>query len=409
MRNLMIVIKFTMKDMIKKKAFIISTILLLLLIIVGFCIPKIIKSIQGEDTKDKIAIIDNANIFEGNIEILKQANLEDYDLKLEKYSFEEIKKKIEDKEIDSAIILEKEKDTLKLRYIVENTRWIDRVPDDLMTAISSMYANMQISKLGLTEAQLRALNPNFETSVEQTEEEKVNEGNITVMMISSLILYMAIILFAAQVAMSVTTEKTSRIIETLVTSTDPKTIVLGKTIGIGFVGLMQVLLLATTAVICANIFLDKELLKMLLDLSNFSVKSGLITIIYFILGYFIYSLVYALTGSMASKPEDIQSANGPVSLIAGISFYLGYFSILINPTSGISTFAAIFPFSSPFCMPARVMNGLASTTEIVFSIALLFAVVLVIAKIAIKVYSSAILNYGARLSIKDAMKMYKDK
>lgn len=409
MRNLMIVIKFTMKDMIKKKAFIISTILLLLLIIVGFCIPKIVKSIQGEDTKDKIAIIDNANIFEGNIEILKQANLEDYDLKLEKYSFEEIKKKIEDKEIDSAIILEKEKDTLKLRYIVENTRWIDRVPDDLMTAISSMYANMQISKLGLTEAQLRALNPNFETSVEQTEEEKVNEGNITVMMISSLILYMAIILFAAQVAMSVTTEKTSRIIETLVTSTDPKTIVLGKTIGIGFVGLMQVLLLATTAVICANIFLDKELLKMLLDLSNFSVKSGLITIIYFILGYFIYSLVYALTGSMASKPEDIQSANGPVSLIAGISFYLGYFSILINPTSGISTFAAIFPFSSPFCMPARVMNGLASTTEIVFSIALLFAVVLVIAKIAIKVYSSAILNYGARLSIKDAMKMYKDK
>ena len=132
-------------------------------------------------------------------------------------------------------------------------------------------------------------------------------------------------------------------------------------------------------------------------------------IIYFLLGYFTYAFLYALTGSTVSKPEDIQSANGPVSLIAGISFYLGYFSILINPTSGLSTFAALFPFSAPFCMPARVMNGLASAPEIAISIAILIISVLLIAKIAIKVYSSAILNYGAKLSFKDAFRIYKEK
>lgn len=172
---------------------------------------------------------------------------------------------------------------------------------------------------------------------------------------------------------------------------------------------MQVLLIIITAVISANLFLEHEMLKTLLDMSNLTVQSALITIIYFILGYFIYSLVYALTGSMVSKPEDIQSANGPVSLIAGISFYLGYFAILINPTSSISTFAAIFPFSSPFCMPARVMSGLATGWEIVESIALLFVLVLITAKVAIKVYSSAILNYGSKMSLKDAFKIYKDK
>lgn len=410
MKNLFIVMKFTMKEMIRKKSFIISTILILLMIVIGFCIPKIIKTVKGEETKDKIIIIDSQNIFEGNLELLKQTNVEDYEVSFENITFDEVKKKIEEDEIEAAIILEKENETLKLRYVVENTRWIERIPDELITAINSMYSNMQIGKLGLTQEQLKALTPNFETNIEQiSEKEEVKEENITIMIAMSLALYLAVILFAAQVAMSVSTEKTSRIMETLVTSTTPRTIVLGKTLGIGLIGLMQVLFIIITAVISAKLFLEPEFLKLLLDMSNFTVQSALITIIYFVLGYFIYSLVYALTGSMVSKPEDIQSANGPVSIIAAISFYLGYFSILINPTSGISTFAAIFPFSSPFCMPARVMSGLATGWEIAGSIALLFVLVLIIAKIAIKVYSSAILNYGSKMSFKEAFKIYKDK
>ncbi len=410
MRNLFIVMRFTMKEMIRKKSFIISTILIMLLIIVGFCVPKIIKSIKGEEKKSKIIIIDSENIFEGNIELLKQMQNEDYELSFENISVDEAKKRIDIDEIEAAIILEKNDDTMKLRYMVKNTRWIERVPDELIGAINSMYSNMQISKLGLTQEQLKALTPNFETNIEQTkEDEQVGDDNITVMIIMSLALYMAIILFAAQVSMSVSTEKTSRIMETLVTSTTPKTIVLGKTIGIGLIGLAQIVILVLTAIISANVFLDKEMLKALLDMSNFTIQSGAIAIIYFILGYFTYALVYALTGSLISKPEDMQSANGPVSLVAGVSFYLGYFAILINPTSGVSSFAAMFPFSSPFCMPARVMSGLATRWEIVGSLAILVAVVMIIAKIAITVYSSAILNYGARLTFKDALRIYKEK
>lgn len=410
MKNLLIVMKFTMKEMMRKKSFIISTVLMMVLIIAGFCIPKIIKSIEGEEKKEKIIIIDSQNIFEGSLNFLQETEVEDYEISLENISIDEAKKKIDEDKIDAAIILEKQDNTMKLRYMVKSTRWIDRVPDEIIKTINSMYSNMQISKLGLTQEQLKALTPNFETSIEQTKaEDEVDEGNITLMIIMSLVLYLAIILFAAQVSMSVTTEKTSRIMETLVTSTNPRTIVLGKTLGIGIIGLAQILLLILTAVISANFLLDKELLKALLDMSNITIQSGVITIVYFVLGYFVYSLVYALTGSLVSKPEDIQSANAPVSIIAGVSFYLGYFSILINPTSSISTFAAIFPFSSPFCMPARVMSGLASGWEIVASIALLFVVVLIIAKVAITVYASAILNYGAKLSLKDAFKIYKNK
>ena len=410
MKSLITVIKFTMKDMLKKKSFIISTVIILVLIVVGFSIPKIIQSLSDGDINENILISDSSNIFEGNLSALHQLGLEGYNIIIKNSTFDEIKEKIENEEIDAAIIIEKENETIKLRYLVENTRWVYEAPEDLIAAIGSLYSNMQISKLGLTPEELQLLTPNFETSIEQTkDEEEIDEGNIFVMMVMSFVLSFAIIFFTAQVALSITTEKTSKIMETLITSTKPRTIVLGKTIGIGIIGLVQVMLIIATALISANAFLDKEIIETVLDMTNITPYFVIITIVYFILGYFTYALLYALTGSMVSKPEDIQSANTPVSFIAMIGFYLGYFSISIDPTSKLASFAVMFPFSSPFSMPSRVMMGLASLGEVVASIAILIITVLIIAKVAIKVYSNAILNYGSKKGLKDIIKTYKEK
>ena len=281
------------------------------------------------------------------------------------------------------------------------------VPDDIISMMNSLYSNLQISKLGLTESQLQSITPNFDYELEQTEEEKAN-GNVFAIMLLSIVLFYAIYFCAYQVSSSITTEKTSKIIETLVTSTSPKTIVLGKTIGVGVVGLLQLILLVGTALISAKAFLDPELINSILDISAITPYLGIITIIYFILGYLAYALLYALTGSTVSKPEDIQSANGPVAMLAVIGFYLSYFTMM-NPTSSLNVFASIFPISSPFCMPFRIMMGLASTTDVLISIAVLIITILIIAKVAIKIYSNAILNYGTKMGIKDIMKMYKDK
>ena len=96
-------------------------------------------------------------------------------------------------------------------------------------------------------------------------------------------------------------------------------------------------------------------------------------------------------------------------MIAMIGFYLGYFSISIDPTSSIASFAGIFPISSAFCMPSRIMMGLASAQDIIISIVLLIAMVALIAKVAISVYSNAILNYGSKMSLKEALKQYRER
>lgn len=406
MKDIVTVMKFTIKDMAKRKSFIISTFIILVLIVIGFNIPNFMKMIKGEETGNKLLIVDNQNIFEGNLELLKQADL-DYEIEIGQSSFDEIKQKIEKEEIESAILIEKQENNIKIRYIVENTTRMQNVPETLVHSINTLYSNIQINKLGLTQAQLESITPNFEFSLEQTEEKEAS-GNIFIMMLMSLVLFYAIYFCAYQVSSSITTEKTSKIMETLVTSTSPRTIVLGKTIGIGIVGLIQMTLIVGTAFISATTFLEPELLNSVLDMSNITPYLAVITIIYFILGYFEYSLLYALTGSTVSKPEDIQSANSPVAILAVIGFYLSYFT-MINPTSELNLFASLFPISSPFCMPFRIMMGLASTTDVILSIVILMITIMIIAKVAIKIYSSAILNYGTKMSFKDMVNMYKDK
>ena len=412
MRDLRTVIAFTIKDMAKRKSFIISTLIILVLIVIGFNIPNIMEAITGDNEnvgETKLLIVDSSNLFEGTLQSINQMEL-GYNVQIanNEISFDDIKGRIENKDIDRAMIIEpKEDGTYKIRYIVENMTQVASVPEDLINALNTLYTNLQISKLGLTQEQMASLSPNFEFIIEQTEEQEVS-GNLFVIMMLSIVLFYAIYFCAYQVSSSITTEKTSKIMETLVTSTSPRTIVLGKTIGIGIVGLIQICLIVGVALISAKICLEPELLNSVLDMSTMTPYLAIMTIVYFILGYLAYALLYALTGSTVSKPEDIQSANTPVAILAVVGFYLSYFTMM-NPTSELNQFAAIFPISSPFCMPFRIMMGIASTSEIIVSIVVLVITILIIAQVAIKIYSNAILNYGTKMTFKDIVKVYRDK
>ena len=405
MQGLITVIKFTIKDMVQRKSFIISNIIILGLIILMFNIPNILKKVMGdsENSKQIIQIIDVDNVFEGTLENLKNMNLS-YDIKIssKNLEFDKIKEEIQNGEIDNAIIIEKKDEKINIQYIVKNLAMNSEMPQDLENAISSLYSGLQISKLGLTQEQLRSIQPDFNFEVKQAETQEV-KGNIYTMMLLSIVLFYAIYFCAYQVSSSITTEKTSKIIETLVTSTEPKTIVLGKTIGIGIVGVLQIIAIALTAIVSKTLFLEEGALDEIVDFSTITPFLGCITIIYFILGYAFFAMLYALTGSTVSKPEDVQSANTPVALISVIGFYLAYFTMM-NPTSELNKIAAILPISSPFCMPFRVMMEIATGPEILGSIVILVITTILVAIFSIKIYSKAIFNYGSRVKIKELLR-----
>lgn len=405
-KDIFTVAKFTMRDMIGRKSFRISTLIILILIVIGFNVPSFIQNFSNPDD-NTILFVDRDNIFSSSLNTLRENSELGYQAEISTDNDETIRQKIDNDEINSAFIIEKTDTEPRIRYIVKNTATISEPPQQIIDQLNSLYSAVQLSKLGLTESELTTLIPNFDFEIEQTESEVVG-GNIGVMMILSCILFFAIYFCAFQVSSSITVEKTSKIIETLVTSTSPRSIILGKTIGIGLVGLGQMLLFVVTAMLSAYSFLDSEILNAMLDLSNFTPYLAIITLVYFILGYFVYALLYAVTGATVSKPEDIQAANTPVVILTMIGFYLAYFT-LMNPTGELNIFASLLPISSPFCMPLRVMMGVASSWDVCLSILILLITCIVVAHIAIKIYSNAILNYGNQRGLKNLFKMYKEK
>ena len=412
MKDLWTVASYTIKDMFQKKTFLISNLIILIMIVVGFNIPNILSSFDDEEGvgngATKELVVDSKNIYEGTLSSLNSLDLGyEFIIENKEVTFEEIKEKNENNEIEDAIIIDKVNDKIQMTYIVEDATMMTEVPESLQNTFTSLYTNLQLTKLNLSEEQLASLSPEFEFSLKQTEEQEV-KGNVFAIMLLSLVLFYAIYFCAYQVSASITTEKTSKIMETLVTSTKPRTIVLGKTIGIGIVGFVQVIMIVAVALICAKYCLPEGVLESVLDMSQITPTLGIFTVLYFILGYATFALLYALTGSTVSKPEDVQTANGPVAIVAVVGFYLSYFTMM-NPTSDLNVFASIFPFSSPFCMPFRIMMGIATPSQIAISIAVLVVTILIIANVSIKIYSNAILNYGSRVTLKDMIKMYKSK
>ena len=256
MHDIWLIMRFTMQEMLHRKSFIISTIIILLMIIIGANIPNIVKVVKGEDEGEKVIISDPNNIYEDQLETF--ANLyPDYKITITSDDIDTVKDKILNDDVSFAIVVNKSDSVITLDYVVENAYW--STPNSEFTeSLINYYKSLQISKLGLSDEQLQSINPNYELNLLQAEEE--TNGNIMAMMMMAIVLFYAVYFCAFQVSSSITIEKTSKIIETLVTSTKPTNIVLGKTLGIGLVGLLQMVLILATAVLSAKFFMETQVL-----------------------------------------------------------------------------------------------------------------------------------------------------
>ena len=214
MKDLFLVASFTFKDLVKRKSFIISNIIILLIIVLGFNIPGIIKNISSGDEnfgKNKITIVDNQNIYEGSLEILSnQEHGYQIEVSKEQISIEELKDKIKNGQINEAIYIEAKEGKINIEYIIQSQSLGTTVPQDLVMLLKGTYQNLQISKIGASTEQIEKINMPFNIELIQTEENKTGES-ILPMMLLSLVLFYAIYFFANQVSTSIKTVKTTKI------------------------------------------------------------------------------------------------------------------------------------------------------------------------------------------------------
>lgn len=398
--------KFTAKDLLHKKSFIYTNIFLIVLILIGVNIPNIMNYFESDES-NLVLIIDEENIYSGLIENVNSYGLSvEYEILNEFVAEEKINELISNNTYEYVIQINLD-ETVNFTYYTSDLYAGEA--DAVTTILQSLYVNLKISELNLSEEDTLSINPVFTSEfICATENEVMNYSNYVFAYILSIVLFYAIYFYAVQVSSSVTTEKTSKIIELILTSTDAKSVIIGKTMGIGIVGFCQIIILSVIAVGSAYIFIPGDVISTLLQEISITPFLLLIVLFYFTCGYLLFSFMFALTGAMVTRIEDIQMANGPVSIIAVLSFYLAFFTM--NLSDGILYEVAKFlPFSSSFMMPVAYVSGNVSFTDLIVSSLLLIFTVIVVAKISIKIYKSAILNFGSKLSIKGLLKAYNEK
>lgn len=407
MKNIITIIKFTIYELLHKKAFWITNIFIFVLILLGTNITNIISLFEDDETS-KVLLVDSLNIYENNLSYINEYGFDyEYVVENNSYTEEHLFEVIENETYEFVIVINSSENKIEYKVISEDSYY-----GELETTISvmeSMYNDLMFKKLDLTEEELLSLYLTYESDyIYVKENEVMNYSNYMVAMFLTIILFYAVYFYAMQVSFSVTTEKTSKIVEILLTSSDAKSIIIGKTLGIGIIGIIQIIVFTIIGLICANLFIPGEILSDILSGINLSPMLFFVILIYFIFGYLLYSFLFALTGSMVSRAEDTQSANAPVSIILVLSFYLAFFS-MADSSNLINTIAKLLPFSSPFLIPVSFINGTSSMLEVIISMVILIITVYVTSYISIKIYKNAILNFGSKINLKSLITIFREK
>ena len=216
-----------------------------------------------------------------------------------------------------------------------------------------------------------------------------------------ILIFITLVIYGMWVAAGVVAEKSSRVMELLISAATPAQLVVGKVVGIGLAGLVQYLAVLAPALL-ALILEDQIATAMLGPDGSIGVSLGILTpglllayAGFWILGFVLYSLIYAAAGSLVSRAEDLQVIALPLSIIA-IGGYLQAVMALTGGINPLLRLASYVPFWSPFIMLTRLTVGRAEPWEVGLAFALLVLAIAIVAVLAVRVYAAGVLLYGQR-------------
>lgn len=417
MKQFLNVLSFELSNYFKNKGYMITTILFSILLIIGLSLPSFfnmsklipqldqnstesIESVEeiSEEDKKSFVIIDNNNIFE-NLDILESAFLNSKWTKVTSLDEAEELIKLENVEAGFSV------DSLtKYSYLVNNSGFTDTnqmIFENLLSSLGQqVYANEH--NLNINDLQ-SVIHPSFDSDVTILGKDSAN--NFFYVYIFIFAMYMMILLYGQLIAVAVTSEKSNRAIEVLVTSANSNSLIFGKVIAAALASFIQVGVILASGMITYS--LNSKAWNGLLD-GIFKIPSYILLtfIIFGGLGYFFYSFIFGALGALVSKTEDISSSIGPITMIFVIVFFISMFG-LSNSDSLLIKIASFIPFSSSMTMLIRVAMGTVSNFEIVISFIILLASTILTALASAKIYRLGTLMYGNPIKLRNALKWFK--
>jgi ABC-2 type transport system permease protein len=233
------------------------------------------------------------------------------------------------------------------------------------------------------------------------------EASFALAYVMSFLLYFSLLIYGIQVMTSVIEEKTNRIMEVLASSLTPFQLMAGKVIGVGAVGLLQLTIWVGTAMfLSANAAAIAGMFNMPPEAASQmpipAIGGGLLVVFlaFFLIGFFLFAAAYAAVGAMCNTMQEAQQASTLLTLVVAVGF-ISIFSLLNEPNGTMAKTLSMIPFFAPIVMPVRYSLTSISIIEVLTSLAITFATMLVIAWIAGRIYRVGILMYGKKPTLKE--------
>jgi len=418
--KILTIIKHEYLIKVRSKSFLIATILAPIAILVVSVLPALITMLSMDSTSKKLAVLDESAYFGS---LLVKSDTSRY------YSTQEsllkLNKDIKNKSIDGYVFISKDflKDG-KAEIVTSGGGGIGYV-SDIENRLNNFLKEERIKKF-VTDPELAKI---MEGGVNLTTKKTTEKGtqndfalvNVAIGYVIGFIIYFMMAIYGGMVMRGCIEEKANRIVEIIASSAKPFEIMMGKVIGIGAVGLTQMLIWGVTGLvilIAVGPILMSQMGGSLPINPNMSAQANLLQMIsitpldclgfifFFLSGYFIYSTIYAAVGSMVDQEQDAQQFSLVVTIPLIIPI-LTIGTIIADPDSVIAVVLSMIPFFSPVLMPVRMTVTTVPFWQMAGTIVLCIGTFIVCTWFAGKIYKIGILKYGTKPSWKDLVRWFK--
>ena len=369
-------------ERIREKSFLVSTVLNIVIIVAVVIVIAIIgggdtRYVVGYTSETEAAVVESAATAARGVDI---------EIEAREVTAAQANAELEDGSLDAVVT-------------GGEIRSVDEPPDDLLALLQ--FANREVraaealrqAGVGEQEAQAALAPPPLDVAtlepVDPEEDAKAGIAFFTV-----LILYGQLLTYGYWVSSGVVEEKASRVVEVVLSTIKPAHLLAGKVIGLGVLGLANLLLTAIVGLAVAQatgaVEVDGDLLT-----------AALLALVWFIVGYAFYACAFACAGALVPRQEELQSSMTPLTMTILIAFFVS-FAVNNDPDGTLAHVTAFIPMTAPLTMPPRIITGDASTWEIIASFAVTIGAALLLIPLAARIYSAGILRTGSALKLREA-------
>jgi len=435
MNKTLLIIQREYTSRVKKKSFLLTTFLVPLFFIGMYVLMFYLTKKSFEESNTTVYVIDQ----EGSIakELKDNKNIS---YKIATESLEaSIKSLKKDDENRSLLIIPKDFYQSQSIELLSAGKSNIGTQSEIKNKLSEIVRNHQYAKLGINISTIESINDKITVSAKEITDtgdakESHTEIAMGISMALSVLIYLSLFLYGAQVMRGVIEEKTSRIVEVIISSVKPFQLMMGKIFGIGLVGITQfalwiTLTAALTGVATAVIFDDtaanisgiandvnQEVMAQ--AKSGFDISSALASIdfplliscffIFFLGGYFLYSALFAAVGSAVDSETEATQFTMPITMPLLLTYILSFGVLVNDPHGTVATWLSFIPFTSPIAMLVRVPFGV-PIWQIAVSVAILIVSFVATTMFAARIYRVGILMYGKKASLKELLKWFRYK